>query len=377
MAATGTDLQVRLGFTSADDVEPDSERPGLLRARTRPGDLDPNDAYDRRWCAVHDDAAPGATRPQLDEAGFETVDLSTNGALQSALTLVRTADRISPDTGADLRAALTGSHLRLADGRDLRVDHVADDGLLHRRAGPNRLDVNAGRDDSHDSAAGVHADQDVFGTPLAQMMAGAAPRLFRHRTPDATNDDSSVYLLNLWIPIQQVTNPLVFMDRRTLDQRRHQLRYGLPVGGFLAREEDQQINDIWAFLADPGQEWHFRSTMGPSQGYVFDTLGTPHGAGVLPGEDALETLYRLLAGACAALAGGDTGAMGTIVGTLAPALPEFTTDPIRQAHKRMTDLLGELAHVHDPAGWIARAEAAMDAVIRKSVELRLVATSLD
>ena len=50
-------------------------------------------------------------------------------------------------------------------------------------------------------------------------------------------------------------------DGRSLDRRRHQLRYGLPTGSFLDRDEDQVINDIWHLLHDDAQQWYFRSDM--------------------------------------------------------------------------------------------------------------------
>ena len=58
-------------------------------------------------------------------------------------------------------------------------------------------------------------------------------------------------------------------------------------------------------------------------------------------------------------------------------LPEVTTAPIRAAWRRMTALLEEAAGGAEAvcAGedWTARARRAMDAVVRKSVEMRLVA----
>jgi len=298
------------------------------------------------------------------------------------LMTIRDEDRISDASAAAIRASLNGTHLRLANGRRLRVEHVADDGLIHRRGGPNGLDVNPGGMDGangHNAAPTIHADQDVFGTPLKQLMKGGAPQLFRHQTPDARNDDASMFLLNLWIPIQQITRPLVLMDRRTLDQRRHQLRYGLPVTRFLDRDEASRVNDIWTFLPDPAQKWHFRSVMGPHAGYVFDTLGEPHGSCMLPGEDALEQLYLGLDRACEAALAEDVDALRRIAAEPPLDLPDVTTAPIREAWLRMTGLLREAGAQTSEIcassdAWCARAHAAMDAVIRKSIEMRLVAT---
>ncbi|MEM7288200.1 MAG: hypothetical protein AAF480_17765, partial [Actinomycetota bacterium] len=257
-------VEAELGFARPDQVVQDHERAGMLRARTE--ERGAPEVWDYRTCAVHDMADPDAAPRHLDDAGFEAVDISEIVDLQAALAQVAADDAITETADVALRSALQGVTLRLADGRGLRVDYIADDGLINRRGGPNRLNVNLGGADGrngHDAAVGIHADQDVFGVPLRKLMDGTAPEVFRHRTPDGTNDDSSTFLLNLWIPIQQVTNPLVFMDRRTLDQQRHQLRYGLPVEGFLDRDEDERVNDIWKFLPDPDQEFWFRSDMGP------------------------------------------------------------------------------------------------------------------
>jgi len=382
MQRASPELRARLAFTRAEDVSPDDERPGLLRARTLPFDVDPDEAFDFRSCVLHDCADAGTPEPGLEQAGFEAIDLSRNAALQQALATIRDEDRISEASAAAVRASLDGARFRLSNGRRLRVEHVAEDGLIHRRGGPNGLDVNPGGMDGangHDAARTVHADQDVFGTPLKQLMKGGAPELFRHRTPDARNDESSLFLLNLWIPLQQITRPLVLMDRRTLDQRRHQLRYGLPVTRFLDRDEESRVNDIWTFLPDAGQKWCFRSVMGPHEGYVFDTLGEPHGSCILPGEDALEQLHQRLGRACEAALAGDVDTLRAIAGEPPPGLPEVTTGPIREAWLRMTGLLRE-AGARAPetcassGEWCSRAREAMDAVIRKSIEMRLVAT---
>ncbi len=188
-----------------------------------------------------------------------------------------------------------------------------------------------------------------------------------------------MFLLNLWVPIQQSTRPLVLMDRRTLDQRRHQLRYGLPVTSFLERDQESSVNDIWTFLPDPAQSWYFRSVMKPDQGYVFDTLGEPHGACMLPGEEALEQLYLGLGRACEAARADDVDALRAIAAEPPIELPEVTTEPIREAWLCMAELLREGGPraseiCASSESWCARARTAMDAVIRRSIEMRLVAT---
>ena len=137
-------LHAPLGFTRADHVSPDEERPGLLRARTLPLGALPDDTFDFRSCALHDCTDSNAIEPGLEAAGFETVDLSGHPDLQRTLATVLAEDRISDRTAEALRGCLTGARLRLANGRHLRIEHVADEGLIQRRAGPNGLDTHAG-----------------------------------------------------------------------------------------------------------------------------------------------------------------------------------------------------------------------------------------
>ncbi|MBW2242026.1 MAG: hypothetical protein JRH01_08555 [Deltaproteobacteria bacterium] len=373
MASALTSITAPLGFTRAEHVLADDERPGLLRAKTQPFGRTHKDVLDFRPCRIQDDAAPGAPASELEQAGFEAIDISGHAGLQAALTTIREEDFLSDGTACAVRENVSGARFELAGGKALEIQHVADDGMILRRAGPNGLDVNPGGMDGangHGGAMGIHGDQDVFGTPLKQMMKGGAPRLFRHQTPDGRNDTSSLFLLNLWIPIQQVTRPLVLMDRRTLDAERHQLRYGLPVTSFLERDEEKSVNDIWTFLPDPGQEWHFRSEMGPEEAYVFDTLGEAHGACVLPGEDALEWLYLELGRGREAVAAGDEAALQALAASEPPALPEVTTEPVRATFRQLAGLLREATLSET---WSARVEAARDRVIRKSIEMRMVA----
>ncbi|NNE72712.1 MAG: hypothetical protein HKN26_03540 [Acidimicrobiales bacterium] len=363
-----------LTFTRPDDVIPDEERPGLLRAlpvqADQPGDT--------RRCDLRDLAAAHVVEPGLEEAGFETVDLSGLPSLQRTLATVREADHLSDEAALAIRESLSGVVLGLAGGKSLRIDYVVDDGLFTRRAGPNGLNVNPGGIDGangHDSAQYVHGDQDVFGTPLRQMMHGGAPDLFRHISPDGRNDDSDTFLLNLWIPLHAPVQPLALMDRRTLDAPRHQLRYGLPVDGFLERDERASVNDIWAFLYDEDQQWYIRTDMGPDQGYVFDTLGVGHGAAALVGEPELEQLFISLHRTCEALEDGDDAAARAAIGGSTIALPPADATPtIAQAGQVMAALLDEARADVDSSAWCGRARAAMDGVIRRSIEMRLVAT---
>ncbi len=367
-----------LTFTRPADVIADDERPGLLRARL----AEEGNPGDPHLCELRDLSVDGAPEPRLRSAGFQTVDLAENHALQTVLAEVRAADEITESSNEAIRASLNGTEMSLGGGEVLRVDFVVDDGLFHRRSGPNGLDVNPGGIDGfngHGGAQFVHGDQDVFGTPLRQLLEGAAPDMFRHVTPDGRNDEASTCLLNLWIPLHAPVQPLALMDRTTLDAPRHQLRYGLPVDGFLDRDDDAGVNDIWNFLYDPDQRWHVWPDMTSDRGYIFDTLGTGHGAAVLAGEDALEAHYLALGRLCQAHDRGDADAWRALAAeppTLRP--PADATPTILAAADAMAALMEEAAET-EPAGpaaglWCQRARAAMDAVIRRSVELRLVAT---
>jgi hypothetical protein len=368
-------------FTRPEDVVPDEERPGLLRAQ-HAGETDTGDVH---VCTFHDLSETGTVEPGLEAAGFETIDLSGNAPLQRALDQVRAMDCITDEVAAAIRDSLTGARFDLENGTSLKIDLVVDDGLFHRRAGPNWHDVNPGGIDGingHGGASYVHGDQDVFGTPLRQLMHGAAPDMFRHNTPDGRNDEATTFLLNMWIPLHAPVQPLALMDRRTLDAKKHQLRYGLPVDGFLDRDDDAAVNDIWNFLHNDEQAWYIRSNMESDQGYLFDTLGTPHGAGILPGEPALEELSLALGALDDAFGRGDTGAVESIAADQGQRQsPTEATPEIQQAWQRMSDLVdAATAVLADPVGepgvadWCTQASAASGAVIRKSVELRLVAS---
>jgi hypothetical protein len=185
-------------------------------------------------------------------------------------------------------------------------------------------------------------------------------------------------LVNLWIPLQQITQPLVLADGRSIDRRRHQLRYGLATESFLEREEDMTINDIWTFLHDPHQRWYLRSDMDHRSAYVFNTLSTPHGSCALPGEDVAEQCYRALESAESAVVSGDRGAPGEAVAPAPPALPTAVSPALRDAIATMVAVADEARR--DPAAvcgpraeeWLAASRAARRRVVRMSLELRMV-----
>lgn len=371
-----------LGFARPDRVRSDHERPDVRRSATiEPERLD-HTTLAMHECELRDLAVLDAQEPSLDEAGFAIADLPDRRGLHDTLRAVLREQRLSPRNEAAIRCSLGRARLRLRDGTNVLILHVAAEGVLFRSEGPAGIDVHEGGDDEirHGGAVNVHADQDVLGTPLRQLMRGHAPRILRHDAPDSSNRRSPLMLVNLWVPLRQVTRPLTLMHSASLDRRRDQCRYELPTEGILNRSGERAVNDIWAFLHDEAQEWYFHSELGLGQAYVFDTLSTAHGSCVLPGEDVAADRYRRLAGAEAAIGEQDTGALRAAV--TARSAPDVATASLRRAIATMDALLDEAASeaerlangsAHD---WVRRSEAARAAVLRSSIELRALAIRL-
>jgi hypothetical protein len=384
MALADSTYPVRLGFTPDSLAIADPEHPGLRRAGPRASAPYGGESVEVHLCPAADVLVDGSVRPDLVEFGFDTVDLTGLEDLQQVCAAVRRAGHITDAEAAVIRADLDGAVLGTSGGGSIRVLHLAEEGFIMRTAGPNRMSVVGPRStgmNGHGGATSVHADQDVFGTPMKQLMDGRAPSLFIHDSPDGHNHDASMLLVNLWIPLQQITEPLVLADGRSVDRRRHQLRYGLATGSFLERDDDLAINDIWTFLHHGAQRWYFRSEMDHRNAYVFNTLSTPHGSGVLPGEDVAEWCYRALEAAESAVEQGDIGGLAEAVsGAGRPDLPESMTPALRDAITGMLSQLDEAAA--DPAAvcaeraakWSARSQAARGRVVRMSLEMRMVVT---
>jgi hypothetical protein len=382
MVPSDTMVPVKLGFLPPALAIDDPDHPGLRRAGERATAPYGGASVEVHTCPATDLGADGAMAPDLLELGFDVADLSGLADLQAACARILADGRVGDEDAATIRAALDGAVLSLAGGRRVKVLHLADEGFIMRTGGPDGISLVASQSDGmndHGVASSVHGDQDVYGTPLTQLMDGRAPSLLRHDSPDGRNDDARLLLVNLWIPLQQVVQPLVLLDGRSLDRRRHQLRYGLPTGSFLDRDEDLAINDIWTFLHDPGQRWYFRAHMDHANAYVFNTLSTAHGAGTLPGEDVAARAYRSLEAAEAAVANGDVDALRDVVASALPVeLPAATTPALGSALTAMVAALDEASH--DPDGvcgsqaeaWSAASRAARRAVVRMSLELRLV-----
>ncbi|MGI9577477.1 MAG: hypothetical protein ACR2OH_04720, partial [Microthrixaceae bacterium] len=294
MSPPNPTIDVKIGFMPSSNAIADEDHPGLLRAGERASAPYVGDNVDFHTCTAVDLCTDDGGDPDLIDSGFDTVDLSAFDDLQQAFDRIREAGSISDEDAATIRSSLEGAALSSSGAGRLTVMHIADEGFIMRKSGPNGLSVVGSRSvgmNDHGVATSIHADQDVFGTPLTQLMDGRAPELFRHDSPDGQNHEAGLMLVNLWIPLQQITQPLTLADGRSLDRRRHQLRYGLATKSFLERDDDMVINDIWTFLHDPGQQWFLRSDMDHRSAYVFNTLSTAHGSCTLPGEDVAEQCY--------------------------------------------------------------------------------------
>lgn len=377
---TVPEVVAEMGFSLPSEIEPGRNPRGLLRATSRPLDYAFERQFERRTCTVHDWSAPGAETPDLLSMGFEGIDLSGDATLQGLLSQVRRAGEIDRDQARAIRHRLSGKVFPLVSGKRLKFLNVAGEGLIVRKGGPNGLkpdpDETMEGMNGHDVAMAVHGDQDVYGTPLKQIMRGFAPRLFRHQTPDGRNRFSPLVLVNLWIPLQQVTRPLALMDRRTLDAKAQQVQYALPTETFLDRDKDMRFNDIWSFLHDDTQRWYYRADMDQERAYVFDTLGEPHGAFSVPGESVAEQLYRLLQ---RQVKQSRAGELIEAAPGLLPELPPDTPAPLRAAIDHMQVVARDVPAVNssqDTKVWRERAAVAMDSVVRKSLEMRVVAILL-
>lgn len=381
MAVDDATMAVTLGFAPVSTAVPDADHPGLLRAGPRASAPYARNGLEHHECSATDGCQDTSVVPDLLDVGFDTVDLSGLDTAQGACARVREAGSVTDDDATTIRTALDGAVLRCASGRTIKVMYLAPEGFIMRKSGPNGLSVVGERSrgmNDHGAATSVHADQDVYGTPLTQVMDGRAPSLFRHDSPDGHNHDAGLMLVNLWIPLQQITQPLVLGDGRSIDRRRHQLRYGLPTDTFLEREEDMAINDIWTFLHDRSQRWYLRSEMDHRSAYVFNTLSTPHGSCALPGEDIAEQCYRSLEDAESAVASGDPTATRDAVARTQVTVPPDVPPALRDAIATMAAVADEARR--DPAAvcgpqadeWLMASRAARRRVVRMSLEMRMV-----
>jgi len=380
VAVVDTTYSLDLAFTPLSRSFLDPERPGVLRALSRVTAPYEDDGFEVHACEAVDLVHDTSVQPDLFTFGFDAADLAEHEELQLALSGIQRAGAVTDALAASIREALNGAKITSFGGRQLTVLHVADEGLIMRVGGPNGMATAKAASkgaNGHTPAVSVHADQDVYGTPLVQLMAGRAPTLFRHDSPDGFNHEASLMLVNLWIPLQQITRPLVLADGRTFNRPLHQLRYGLPTQSFLDRDQDQVVNDIWTFAHHGDQRWYFRSEMDQRSAYVFNTLSTPHGSAVLPGEDLAERCYLGLEAIEAALEVGDTAAVTELVAEFADReAPESATPALLRAIKSMLVVMADAPSVvgdtQRDQEWQIRSRAARKQVLRMSLELRLV-----
>lgn len=379
VAAVRTDninstFRVRLGFTSPAEVKPDGG--SGWRVPTRFGVEGSGGASDVRWCQATDLAGDIARNPGLFDSGFDQIDLADCNELQRLFEQVADAGSLNEYQAKAIRDQIQGRRFKLSGGRRVKVLFVAPEGFIMRQAGPDGMPVTPieamTERNGHRAADQVHADQNVYGTPLRQMLKGSAPWLFRHQTRGRNNRLSPIFLLNLWVPLQQCVQPLALADRRTVDTRRHQLHYSLPTDGFLAREKDQVLNDIWLFLHDEKQRWYCDTEMNSDRAYVFDTLGTPHGAATLPGEEVaaafFEILGRLSTGAAVDLC------QPNALPPLSPATPASLACVLNGAVKLFDDIRANpSATPSQSRHWAQQADTLRQRLVRKSLEMRLVA----
>ena len=372
-------LTARITFTRPDDVYPDPARKGLLRAKTQPGNSHYQGVSDLQACTLQDWSAANAPALGIDTVGFDCIDISGFSQLQQTLETVRKEGRVDAGQALQIRTELSGQAFKVANGKRLKILTLGDEGFIMRRAGLNGSIVAPDEQmtpmNGHDGALAVHADQDVKGTPLRQILKGQAGWLFRHDSPHGHNHVSPLLMMNLWIPLQQISRPLSFMDSTSLDRKRHQLAYALPTDGFLDRDAALSVNDTWAFLYDDKQRWYFNPDMNASQAYVFNTLSTPHGAMILPGEAEAQILHGQLLKARKVVRAKDLHALQQLPQAQAPTLPADTTAPLRAATEALSTLLTQAAVCaqknqlpqHD---WLALADVALDRLVRKSIEVR-------
>lgn len=366
---TTSTITAPLGYARPENVlAPRDGRPGY-RARPVPEPVGPEDLQ-RRPCDIEDldDSGRVAT---LTVHGFESMRLPDRRRLYRRLSSIRDGTRMDDTDVGAIRRSLTGARVRSADGSTLLVVHVAGEGVIFRCAGPDGIDLGGrGMMADHGGAAVVHADQDALGRPFHHLTRGWGHRLFRHESIDSANRRSPLLLVNLWMPLQQVTQPLALMDTRTLDRSRDQLHYELLTEGILDRDAEHARNDIWWFRHDPAQRWAFRSAIGLGDAWVFDTLSTPHGAFVVPGEEVAAEGFHLLDRAIAAVEAGRP-----VEASPRLAAEDAGTDRLRTAIDEMQAVLDDapLPDSGAVSAWLQRARRAQDAVLRKSIEVRAVA----
>ncbi|MBK6738873.1 MAG: hypothetical protein IPG64_13695 [Haliea sp.] len=218
------------GLYQAGEVIADDDERGLKRAISRPLDAEFARHNEYRRCHIRDWSAPDQPALNFREMGFESISLAQRTAADAARThsgrREKSHPRSPPVAPPPAWQRVSGWRTARPQAAACRAGGLIMQGRAERFEG--RSGCRHGEMNGHDVAINVHGDQDVRGTPLKQIMRGFAPWMFRHKTPGGSNRISPLVLVNLWIPLQQITRPLALMDRRTLNAREHQLRYALP-----------------------------------------------------------------------------------------------------------------------------------------------------
>ena len=110
-----------MAFAKASDVQADAERAGMLRAATHRVDADVRAVSELRSCRLRDWSASDAPNLDLEGMGFESIDLSDLGQLQSTLEHVRQAGRVTPADASAIRREMRGYSATLSSGKRLRL----------------------------------------------------------------------------------------------------------------------------------------------------------------------------------------------------------------------------------------------------------------
>ena len=382
MAAQDSTIEVRIGFMPSSHAIADEDHPGLLRAGERASAPYVGDSVDFHVCPAVDMCQDDAVQPDLLRFGFDTVDLSAFDSLQQAFARVGAAGRITDEDASTIRSSLDGATLRSSGTGKLTVMYIADEGFIMRKSGPNGMSVVGPRStgmNDHGVATSIHADQDVYGTPLTQLMDGRAPSLFRHDSPDGRNHDAGLMLVNLWIPLQQITQPLTLADGRSIDRRRHQLRYGLATTSFLERDDDMVINDIWTLPPRPGSAVVPAIRHGPPK--CLRVRHAEHASRFVhpAGRGRRRTVLPRVGGRRGRRRRGRRRRTGEAVSTVADLVaPALAPPALRDAIAQMVTVAETAAE--DPAAvcgegsadWLAASRASRRRVVRMSLELRMV-----
>ena len=221
--------------------------------------------------------------------GFEYIDLkhsvndySLYDSLKEALT-----NGLTDTLAYKIRKQLSYFFTTLSDGSYLWILHIVDEGMVIRRNKPG-CDPHECEPVGNDEvgAKTVHGDQDLHGEPLHSMLFGLAPFLFHPIF-------SPLKILNIWIPLQEVrVRPLALMDVQSLNRKEHQLRYHI-INKFMKNgQDDFLLNDCWTFLHHKHQKWFFYEGQTSNKAIVFETMGTPHGSFMVPGEKYLRKVLN-------------------------------------------------------------------------------------